>query len=117
MPVVTALSYVADPRGRDSTILMLQWAIWKHLGPKLVQDTEHMQRLAEALSVEFYEEGMRMPLNDDHQETVIDLQAELKLVSDQIGPVPIPEKHLRERSRKAAEMLYERGWRKFATAS
>lgn len=104
----------ANAPDRDNTTLMLQWVFWKHLAPKIVIDPERMQRLAEALAQEFYAEGVRMPIADDPEGIAMELQCELRLVNDQIGPVPIPMKTLRERQRKAAKLLVERGWRKIA---
>jgi hypothetical protein len=103
-----------SPQDRETTLLMLQWIIWKHVGSKVIMDGERMQRLAETLALEFYTEGCRLPNNDDPLEAVIDLQHELKLVGDEIGPVPIPQKALRERQHLAAKKLFERGWRKYA---
>jgi hypothetical protein len=104
-------------RDRESTILMIQWAIWKHLAPKIIMDSERMQRLAEDLAHSFYEDGLRMPLDDDDHETPLALTAELLVVSKELGPVPIPEKHLRERAREMGKRLYGRGWRRFVTAA
>jgi hypothetical protein len=95
---------------------MLQWAIWKHLAPKLVMDPERMQRLAEVLATEFHDEGVRMPLEDDPVETAVCLQAELLTVSAEIGPTAMTHKALRERTRIAAQKLYQRGWRRFVPA-
>ena len=88
---------------------MIQWVIWKHLAPKLVMDGERMQRLAETLTHEFHQEGVRMPLDDDPVETPLTLALELHTAGEELGPVPIPQKTLRvrERQRKVAHKLYD----------
>jgi hypothetical protein len=102
---------------KSNTVLMIQWAIWKHLGPTLEMlkvDGERIQRIAETLSDKFYDEGMRMPLDDDSEETPITLMAELMNVTNEIGPLPMPMKMVRERAKIAGKKLYDRGWRKYA---
>ena len=98
-------------REKESDLLMIQWVIWKHLAPKLVMDGERMQRLAETLAHEFHQEGVRMPLDDDPVETTLTLALELHTAGEELGPVPIPQKTLRvrERQRKVAHKLYDRG--------
>lgn len=102
-----------DPRDRDSTILMIQWTIWKHLGPRIIIDGERMQQLAEILAHEFYAEGVRMPLDDDETETAIRLTSELLNIASRLMPT-LPERMQRERARKAAQQLFRNGWRKFS---
>jgi hypothetical protein len=103
--------------GRDATILMIQWAIWKHLGEVLIMDGAKMQQLAEKLAYAFYAEGMRMPLDDDENTTPRELHCELLQISDEIGPLPLAREVVRERKRKLAERLFKRGWRKFSDVS
>lgn len=108
---------------RDSMILMLQWVLWKHLAPRLNSlDGERMQRLAEQLAHDMYDEGVRMPI-DDEDHASDRLAADIINASREVTDPPLPPvawfpKHvLRERSRKVAARLARDGWRKVATAA
>jgi hypothetical protein len=102
--------------GRDATILMIQWVIWKHLSPMLIMDGHKFQELSEKLAYAFYDEGVRMPLDDDPETTPVELHHELLHISEEIGPPPvfIPREVVRERTRVFAQRLFKKGWRKFA---
>ena len=99
---------------RDSTLLMIQWVIWKHLAPILIMDGEKFQRMAEDLAQHFYDEGVRMPLDDDVNTTPLELQSELLRITDEIGPPLLPQSVVRERVLKIADRRYNGGWRKFS---
>jgi hypothetical protein len=101
-------------RDRESTILMIQWAVWKHLGEHLVMDGEKMQRLAEKLAEGFYAEGMRMPMDDDATETPIQLQADIAAALKELPGVPVPQVRQRERAKYVAHSLFNRGWRRYS---
>jgi hypothetical protein len=102
---------------RDATLLMIQWVIWKHLSQILIMDESKMQQLAEKLAYAFYEDGVRMPLDDDPETTPLELHTELLHIAEVIEP-PLPPTVPRElvvkRTRKFAECLVKRGWRKFS---
>jgi hypothetical protein len=103
-----------DPRERESTILMIQWVIWKYIAPKVIMDPERMQRFAEVLALEFYDEGVRMPSNDDPEDAVIEIQADILRVVKHLPPIPVPQVRIRERTRAMAQSLFHSGWRKYA---
>jgi hypothetical protein len=100
--------------GRDATLLMIQWVLWKHLSQVLIMDGEKMQRLCEQLSYAFYDDGVRMPLDDDPQTTPHELHTEILSISEEMGPPPLPASVVRERTRVFAQKLFKRGWRKFS---
>jgi hypothetical protein len=101
---------------RDATLLMLQWAVWKHLGALLIMDGSHMQRLAEQLAQAFYDEGMRFPLDDDPEQVYHELNAALTIASRAVTepPLTLPQQVVTERTRKVACVLSKAGWRKYA---
>lgn len=101
-------------RDREATMLGLQWAIWKHLQYKLVLDGAAMQTLAEDLARDFYNEGVRIALDDDPEDTPLNLSADVFRASKEMGPVAMPDKQLRERIRKLGMILYDLGWRRYA---
>jgi hypothetical protein len=107
---------VAFNSGRDATLLMIQWTIWKHLSPRLIMDGDKFQRMAEDLAQAFYDEGVRMPLDDDPETTPLELHRELLHIADAIEPplVNVPRAVVLERTRKFAQCLVKRGWRKFS---
>jgi hypothetical protein len=102
---------------RDATLLMIQWVIWKHLSQILIMDESKMQQLAEKLAHAFYEDGVRMPLDDDPETTPLELHTELLHIVDVLDP-PLPPAVGRElvvkRARQIAQCLVKRGWRKFS---
>lgn len=100
--------------GRDATLLMLQWALWKHLAPLLIMDGERFQQMSERLAAALYADGVRMPLDDDVNETPTQLRADLQNIVDTIGPTPLSREVMRDRVCKTARKLYELGWRKFS---
>jgi hypothetical protein len=103
--------------GRDATILMIQWVLWKHLSQAFIMDGPQMQRLVEKLAYGFYDDGVRMPLDDDPETTPLELHTELLQIAEVIEP-SLPPTVGRElvvkRTRKFAECLVQRGWRKFS---
>jgi hypothetical protein len=99
---------------RDATILMIQWVLWKHLSQTFIMDAPKMQQLVEKLAYAFYDDGVRMPLDDDPETTPLELHHELLHIIEAMPPIPLPRELVRERTRKFAQCLFKRGWRKFS---
>jgi hypothetical protein len=101
---------------RDSTLLMLQWAIWKHLSVLLIMDGQHMQNLAEKLAQAFFDEGMRFPLDDEPEQVYHELNAAITIASRAVTepPLTLPQQVVSERVRKVACLLSKDGWRRYA---
>jgi hypothetical protein len=100
---------------RDATILMIQWVLWKHLSQTFIMDAPKMQQLVETLAYAFYDDGVRMPLDDDPETTPIEIQTEVAAITFPCSAfADVPRERLQERCRIVGRELFKRGWRKFS---